>query len=682
MRRRDGVVQSGGVRGSLLLLAFLLLVAAPPVEGAGVAWGDSEVIASDVLDVSSGSGSSAVWQADAWHVVYAKAGAVRYAWRDAGGWHDGLVLAPATAAARNPHLGICDDGLIVVWDGTSIQEREVFARRGIFSSWGPTETLSADGIRSQAPVVSGFHSGPDALVVWEDSTSAGFRIRARKLNYQGWGAVEAVSTADADAREPTLTADPSGYGFGVSWCVAWSDWRDGEPEIYRRCWGDMWQDETRLTNLAPACRRPGFVLARSGDMPYPSPVVSFEADGPQGGATEVWILRHAGTPFVISADDGFPSHRSNLTGYRSPRDVCGLMPVTSTQVRVAWTDSGPLGTIIRSRWTYSGADTSADSIICSGPAAAILAAHPQTPTAPMLQVWTDLVAGRSTLLARVGTAPGCVFQTLTADAPVMVAPSGFPPTRLRLWDTCSGEGLSGMSVMLGIDPSLLDGIVLDAGQPLWMEEVSDADGWLEFPIRGGGCAVSGHAYADGGFNCVTEIDGAKSPDVNGDCVVAPDDRTYVEARLGTQDFCADLDHSGVVDAADLAIVDATMGDFCPNSAGIDEEGGDRPASPEPVIARLIGRPNPATEGVRLVLHGAGPAATPIGAGSPGGAVTIGIFDAAGRELRRIEALRQGDAWSADWDLRDGEGHAVPAGCYYARTRAGGATRTMPVLVIR
>lgn len=79
MRGCDGVIRICGVRGFHLLLVSLLFLAAPPAEGAGVAWGDAELIASDVLDVSSGSGSSAVWQADAWHVVYAKAGAVRQA---------------------------------------------------------------------------------------------------------------------------------------------------------------------------------------------------------------------------------------------------------------------------------------------------------------------------------------------------------------------------------------------------------------------------------------------------------------------------------------------------------------------------------------------------------------------------------------------------------------------------
>jgi len=74
---------------------------------------------------------------------------------------------------------------------------------GILDNWSAIESPSEDGILSQAPVVSGFGSGPDALVVWEDSSSTGFRVRGRVLSYTGWSEVMAISSADADAREPT-----------------------------------------------------------------------------------------------------------------------------------------------------------------------------------------------------------------------------------------------------------------------------------------------------------------------------------------------------------------------------------------------------------------------------------------------------------------------------------------------
>ena len=63
-------------------------------------------------------------------------------------------------------------------------------------------------------------------------------------------------------------------------------------------------------------------------------------------------------------------------------------------------------------------------------------------------------------------------------------------------------------------------------------------------------------------------------------------------------------------------------------------------------------------------------------------VTINIFDAAGRSVRRLAAGRFGPgAFELTWDGRDDGGHLVSSGVYFYRLRAPGhrATRSMVLL---
>lgn len=79
------------------------------------------------------------------------------------------------------------------------------------------------------------------------------------------------------------------------------------------------------------------------------------------------------------------------------------------------------------------------------------------------------------------------------------------------------------------------------------------------------------------------------------------------------------------------------------------------------------RPNPAVALVRL-------------AGETAGGATLGIYDAAGREVYRL-VLAPG-RFDAGWDLRDHAGRPVTAGLYFARLRAGSLTRLQRFLVVR
>ena len=66
-----------------------------------------------------------------------------------------------------------------------------------------------------------------------------------------------------------------------------------------------------------------------------------------------------------------------------------------------------------------------------------------------------------------------------------------------------------------------------------------------------------------------------------------------------------------------------------------------------------------------------------------GLARLAVFDAAGRLVRELAAgTHEPGEQAATWDLRDGSGHAVGAGLYFARLEAGGMVRVRRIAVAR
>lgn len=96
------------------------------------------------------------------------------------------------------------------------------------------------------------------------------------------------------------------------------------------------------------------------------------------------------------------------------------------------------------------------------------------------------------------------------------------------------------------------------------------------------------------------------------------------------------------------------------------------AAPEPLLLGLgEPRPNPASGTVDFAVS--------IGGGSAQG--TLGVFDVQGRQVRRLAggSLASG-VRTLSWDLRDDAGRRVPAGVYFFRLQAGGATTSRKLVV--
>ena len=138
--------------------------------------------------------------------------------------------------------------------------------------------------------------------------------------------------------------------------------------------------------------------------------------------------------------------------------------------------------------------------------------------------------------------------------------------------------------------------------------------------------------------------------------------------------------------ADTGAVDAAGAPYVYKLTAVDSHGNESPvATLVPTGTTGVGDGNGTAE---LLLAPASP--NPASRGTtlrfslPRGAnVSLGMYDAAGRLVREITrgALAAGDH-AAAWDLRDGTGHAVGAGLYFARLEVGGRTLVRRVAVTR
>ncbi len=67
----------------------------------------------------------------------------------------------------------------------------------------------------------------------------------------------------------------------------------------------------------------------------------------------------------------------------------------------------------------------------------------------------------------------------------------------------------------------------------------------------------------------------------------------------------------------------------------------------------------------------------------GSHVNPAIFDPSGRNVRNlVDEDQEVGRHVVAWDVRDRRGRDFPSGVYFARLRAGGATRTLKLIVAR
>jgi hypothetical protein len=651
----------------LLVLGYFATTATvrPAQAQHGPYWEATETVDAPVPAMSSPSGTPLIhapqwapWNgADRWHVVYVKGGEINQRMRGPEGWQEAETLTSSAVYAQDPQAAFAQDRLLVVWVDGRVGHDEVWSRRWDGVSWSAEECLSDDAVPSTAAVLAGNETG--ALVVWQDEIPGHRTIRGRAWSSGSlWGPVVEISQSPAEAFHPVLSAAHAGY-----W-AAWSDTRDGHASIYLRAIsGGESPPPFRATNLAGTSDYPvlqheiccgdnlsdWFVLLLQNDCQGVNEIYrSCVIEGVPQGATR------------LSPNDGIPSVRPSLTGFIYELES-GPAYFTSVRSFGTWTDE--LGeTAQHPLYRLDGCTSPDDLGFIGGPAVshAIMASFPSRPYAALANLWIEEREGVPTLLFRPGTALSCWHVRIDAPGKILIAPEGVPVDTFAIMNYCRGtRPVPDVSVGLVFDAALNNRLRWDAAQPHpdLPETVTGEDGLAVFSIRGGGCSSTGTALLEFNGIAMWSYTGAASPDVNGDCMVRADDLLYVQSKLGTTDFCADLDGNGLVEAADVALVEATLGDVCSQITGVE------PVSPQrgrSAVANLRVRPNPCSGGAVLGLDLSAPDRT-----------RVLLFDAGGRVVRDLgERISPAGTSSVPWDGRDDNGNAVPSGVYFVLLQTG------------
>jgi hypothetical protein len=573
-------------------------------------------------------------------------------------------VSSTPGTARDPHLAWTGSTLYVAWEDGRTGVPEVWIRTWNGTSWSAETCLTGDAVPSRAPALA---AGQDrVLVAWEEG-EAPSRILGRF--YSGfWQAPVTISEGTGSASEPTVALmEPWSGSLGV----AWVDTRHGAAEIYLRVWDWSWAPEGRVTDLPGECRHPSMKGEFCcGDALQTHLILTYEHTAP-GGVTESWAS--CGSPGGLSADrispdDGIPSVFPASASF--PFAFGWFLGGAFPKPYVAWTDIQETNHHGLQEGSYCPWFTNPiEPISETGLSHATVAAAAGSPDAHLMILWIEEVADVPTLLSRRGAVPGCTAPDPQAPASLLLAPGGAPADTLVMLDECSHQPLANQTFRIDFSMALDHDLTWDPlQQHPTVSATTNAQGQAIFFLRGGGCSQAGTATAffdDYGLpvDFKTWL-GAKSPDLDGDCVVRDLDLESVRAALGTADFCADLDGSGLVDAADLAIVEATLGEHCSHITGI---------APAPLDARLhlAIDPNPCRGRATVNLHGMS---------SP---VRIQIFDVHGRLVRSLEPdALAGGSTRVEWDARDERGRAVSSGLYTVMASGGGFEAHRSVLVLR
>lgn len=647
--------------GLALAIALSLSAGAAFGQIEGLTWSAPETIGVGTLSdgrspsaVHTPLWASSVWE-DEWHLVYVYNDLVLYRTRDeAGVWSVPTTLVSSTAVAH-PRLAFAEDRLIAVWEDGRDGTTDIYARSRWISGWSSEQCLSCGSGPAITPALAG--NELDGLVLWEDTTGS---IEARHYDDGSWGSVETVAVGSVASPSVAVINDyvhwDESYYEAVYTTPAGIAWASRDPD-------GTWVD--RGTWVSGPCSSPSLAMDFCcGDVVGNRPFVAFERI--EGGVPEVWIARLGAEMRLTPAFDGIPSTGPQAHAWAFIWGDCFWGNLPYERIFVTWMDGGPSGETWIAEVDRSDLEDERESG-GAGEVRSLLATAEGEPYAGLLH----LTQSGGEVVARIGSIPGCSRQSFDKPAALIVGPAGQPTNRIQQINECGGEPLIvywGSKIRFG--PEADAGILWDVAQehPSILLDFDPPDALLEVGIRAGGCVEN--APVELGSSCLSwpnhEWPGVRSPDVNGDCYVSQNDLDYVTNRLGSDDFCADLDGSGVVDELDVAIVEATLGDQCtPDASSVDN-------SDDSHRLALRVSPNPGSGPFRLEL------------GLPtAGPVDLRIYDTQGRQVRAL-GFEPAGARSSErmWDGRDSKSQPVAAGVYYVRARLEETTIERTVLVIR
>ena len=640
-------------------------------------WEDTTTVDAPVSAVSEAPGSSSIRWNDSWYLVYVKHDDIYLAERVGGVWQLPVQVSDDPALSTRPLIQEHQDGLIVIWEDERTGHSEIWFRSYDGTAWDLETCLTEDAVPSSSP---SFSTNPRGwaqlgLVVWEEGTIP-TRIAGRWLGEAGFDAAVTLASGTEDMTAPTVSMEWDGYLDGAA--LAWVDVRHGTSEIYTRRLDDyrVPQQEVRVTDLPGPATSPVIVHQPCcGDWIRPAAVLAFTHVAPAGVA-EVWTAEikdgEVRRVELRSADDGVVSNNPNLISapYVDTPDGawCGETVGAPDRLLLTWTDDSPTTRQHHLLQFDPNRVIGQESLTTQGLAGSVAGFSYAEPRAGVGAAWIEERNGQPTLVSRIGDVLSCSRRGFAEISWFTVGPAGFPPTRARYEDICTGDPAGqGLELELRIDGPLDEAIEWDSGQehPNIDGEV-DEDGVLEFSLRGGGCAQVGRATVRcRGWAHLVWL-GVKSPDIDGDCKVTQSDLTYVQSQIGSDDFCADIDGSGLVDEADVAIVQTTFGDAC---SGVTDVDPDAAEFPKGLTVRAT--PNPSQGVVHFSLY------------STTGSSELRIVDSSGRLVVDLGSLSSRPGWQdVAWDGRDGNDREVASGVYFAEVRSETESVRTSVLLLR
>ncbi len=236
-------------------------------------------------------------------------------------WQPDVRLTIDPAHSWNPSVSVSSTVVHAVWEDEGDGNWEIYYKRSSDEglNWGADTRLTVNSAESRFPSIS--ISGPVVHVVWTDYRDGNDEIYYKRSINEGisWGDDTRLTNAPSSSYHPSVSVSGSVVH------VVWTDERDGNREIYYKRSSDegtSWEADIRLTNQNAWSQYPSVSVSGS--------VVHVVWNDDRDGNFEIYYKRSIDEGISWGADTRLTNAPSN--SYNPSVSVSGLV------VHVVWHD--------------------------------------------------------------------------------------------------------------------------------------------------------------------------------------------------------------------------------------------------------------------------------------------------------------------------------------------------------